>query len=112
VKRGSLHATRDEWIMTNEETQSPTWLDRALLDPESIFASPEAVADHPDLTLAQKIAVLRSWEYDAAELAVAEEEGMQGPEDNLLQRILLALAKLTHGGDVEFVALTKQHGLL
>jgi hypothetical protein len=53
---------------------------------------------------------LRSWEYDAAELAVAEEEGMRGPENNLLQRIVLTLAGLTHDRDSEFVTLTKQHG--
>ena len=98
--------------MTNEVRHPPSWLDRALLDPASVFASPEALADHASLTLEQKIEILRSWEYDAAELAVAEEEGMQGPENDLLQRILLALAGLTHGRDVEFVAPTKQHGLL
>lgn len=79
--------------MTNAEQQPPAWLDPALLDPGSVFASPEAVADHPSLTLEQKIAVLRSWEYDAAEVAVAEEEGMQGPESDLLQRILLTLSQ-------------------
>lgn len=98
--------------MANEERQSPTWLDQALRDPASIFASPEAVADHPGLSLEQKIEVLRTWEYDAAEVAVAEEEGMRGPENDLLQHIVLALAALTHGRDAEFVALTKQHGLL
>ena len=98
--------------MANEERHPPPWLDQALLDPGSAFASPQAVADDASLTLEQKIEILRSWEYDAAELAVAEEEGMQGSEDNLLQRILLALAGLTHGRDVEFVAPTKQHGLV
>ena len=98
--------------MANEERHPPPWLDQALLDPGSVFASPEALADHPNLTLEQKIEILRSWEYDDAELAVAEEEGMQGPENKLLQRILLVLAGLTHGRDVEFVAPTKQHGLL
>jgi hypothetical protein len=86
------------------------WLDQALRDPGSIFAGPEAVAEHPRLSLVQKIEILRSWEYDAAELAVAEEEGMRGPENNLLQRIVLTLAGLTHDRDSEFVTLTKQHG--
>lgn len=96
--------------MANENQPSPSWLDQALRDPASVFASPEAVAGHPDLSLAQKIEVLRSWEYDAAELAVAEEEGMVGPENTILQRIVLTLAGLTHGREGEFVALTKQHG--
>lgn len=96
--------------MANEERPSPAWLDRALRDPASVFASPEAVAGHPGLSPAQKIEILRSWEYDAAELAVAEEEGMRGPDNNLLQRIIQTLAGLTHGREGEFVALTKQHG--
>jgi len=106
------HETKVGHNMTHEERASPAWLDQALRDPESIFENPEAVAEHPSLTLEQKIEILRSWEYDVAEVAVAEEEGMQGPENILLQRILLVLARLTHGRDVEFVALTKQHGLL
>jgi hypothetical protein len=99
--------------MSPADGHPPTaWLDQALLDPGSVFADPEAVADHPDLSAEEKIAILRSWEYDAAEVEVAEEEGMRGPENDLLQRILLVLARLTGGGDVERVALTKQHGLL
>lgn len=89
----------------------PAWFDQALLDPGSVFAGPEAVADHPDLSTEEKLAVLRSWEYDAAEVAVADEEGMYGPDDGL-QCILLALARLTDGRNVERVAATKQHGLL
>lgn len=73
------------------------WLDQALLDPESAFAGPEAVVEHPDLDREQKIAILRAWEHDAVEVEVAEEEGMPGPEDDLLPRILQALARLTDG---------------
>ena len=98
--------------MNDTTRKPPPWLEQALLDPASVFASPEEVVDHPGLTLAEKIGMLRSWEYDAAEVAVAEEEGMQGPETDLLRRILLALADLTHGREVEFVAPTKQHGLI
>lgn len=75
-------------------------------------ASPEEIADDPGLTLEQKIELLRSREYDAAEIAVAEEEGMQGPEDEELRRVLLALARLTRGKDAESVAPSKQHGLV
>lgn len=79
--------------------------------PELAFASPEAIVASPRLTRAQKIELLRSREYDAAELAVAEEEGMQGPENDQLPRILNALARLTGGDDAEYVAPTKQHAL-
>lgn len=98
--------------MADEERRPPAWLEQALTDPGSVFETPEAVADSSELTLEEKVRVLRSWEYDAAEVAVAEEEGMQGVQDGLLQRILLALARLTDGKDVEQVAPTKQHGLL
>jgi hypothetical protein len=98
--------------MTNEPRKPTPSLDRALLDPGSLFASPEEVVAHTGLTLAEKIGVLRSWEYDAAEIAVAEEEGMQGLENDLLRRILQALDRLTRGQDVEFVAPTKEHGLI
>lgn len=98
--------------MTDATRKPPPWLEQALLDAGSVFAGPEDVLAQPDLTPAEKTAILRSWEYDAAEVAVAEEEGMQGPETDLLRRILLVLADLTHGREVEFVAPTKQHGLL
>ena len=84
----------------------------ALLDPASVFAGPEAVLDAPELTRAEKIAILRSWEYDAAELAVAEEEGMRGDCGDLLRRVLLSLGELTDDVDVDRVGPTKQHGLL
>jgi hypothetical protein len=68
--------------MTNAEQASRPWLDQALLDPGSVFASSEAVVDHP------------------AEIAVAEEEeGMQGPDRDLLQRIIVALARPPGGGE-------------
>lgn len=98
--------------MEDEDRSAPCWLDRALFDPASVFANPEAVVDHPDLSMQQKVAVLRSWQYDAAEVEVAEEEGMRGPGSDLLQRIILALARLNHGRDVEFVTVSKQHGLM
>jgi hypothetical protein len=82
-----------------------------LIEPALASASPEEIVNHPGLTRDEKIEVLRSMEYDAAELAVAEEEGMQGPESDELRRILLALAQLTQGDAAEAVAPTKQHGL-
>ena len=50
---------------------------------------------------------------DAAEIAVAEEEGMQGPEkpeNDPMRDILLALAQLEEHASDEPVAPTKQHG--
>jgi len=85
--------------------------EKALLDPASLFATPEELLNRGDLTKEQKIEILRRWEYDASEVAVAEEEGMVGGEPLILRRVLLALDKLTGGIDVEHTAPTKQDGL-
>lgn len=71
----------------------------ALRDPAAHFADPAAVVAAPGLTDAQKIAVLRQWEYDESEIAVASEEGMPGPESVLLQKIAAALSVLDPGGE-------------
>lgn len=84
----------------------------AFLDPGAVFTRPEDVADSRDFTRAEKIAILRSWQYDAAELSVAEEEGMRGDDSDLLSRVLLALAALTQDVSMERIGPTKQHALL
>jgi starvation-inducible DNA-binding protein len=82
-----------------------------MLAPASVFASPEQVLDSPELTSAQKIEVLLRWEYDAAEEAVAVEEGMRGRDDDLVGRILAALGKLNAAIDIEHAGPSKQHGI-
>lgn len=86
-------------------------LERALLDPASVFGEPEAVRDHADLTIDQKIEILRRWEYDESEVAVAEEEGMVDGTPPRLQRILIALEQLGADIDVERSPPTKQEGI-
>jgi hypothetical protein len=86
-------------------------LEKARLDPGSVFADPEALRDHRGLTREQKIELLRRWAYDASELAVAEEEGMAGGEPSQLSRILAVLHALTGGYDVEHSPPTKQKGV-
>lgn len=98
--------------MTDQDRSAPKSMDRALLDPGSVFASPEEVLSRADLTTEQKADILRRWEYDASEVAVAEEEGMMGVDNDLLRRILLALETLTRGVDTEHTAPTKQHGIV
>ena len=88
----------------------PSRQDRPLSDPALATASPQEILQHPALTRKEKIELLRSRQYDAAEIAVAEEEGMQGPENDPMRDILLALAQLTEGQPDEPVAPTKQHG--
>ncbi len=79
--------------------------------PASVFAGPEEVLDHAELTPTQKAEILRRWQYDAVERAVALEEGMPGDDDSLLRRIMLALGTLSEPIDVEHLGPTKQHGL-
>ncbi len=86
-------------------------LEQALLDPMSVFTSPEEVLDHPDLTKAQKVEVLRRWEYEESEVAVAEEEGMVAGNPPKLQRVLLALEELGANLDIEHSPPTKQEGI-
>ncbi|TAK80412.1 MAG: hypothetical protein EPO20_28990 [Betaproteobacteria bacterium] len=87
-------------------------LEQALVDPASVFATPEDVAAHAGLTREQKIEILKLWEYDACEAEVATEEGMPGGDGDLLRRILLALDGLIGGIDVGDSGPTKHHALL
>lgn len=84
----------------------PVDYETALRNPAASFASPAAIVEHGGLDAAQKVALLRQWEYDESELAVATEEGMPGGESALLQQIAAALAVLDPGG--EATAPTKQ----
>jgi hypothetical protein len=85
--------------------------DRARQDPAAVFDAPEDVISEDGLSNEQKIEVLRRWEYNASEGAVALEEGMPGEESDLLRRILVAIGKLTGPLDLERTGPSKQHGL-
>jgi hypothetical protein len=95
--------------MTDNDTDID--LEKARLDPGSIFDSPGALCNHPGLTRGQKIELLRRWAYDASELGVAEEEGMGNGETSLTAQILSALNDLTDGYDTEHSPPTKQKGV-
>ena len=84
---------------------------QAVFDPSAGFGTPEAVRDHPELLREQKIQLLRAWQYDATSVAVAEEEGVTGSNDLLVQRIVHALHQLTGGVDVAHTGPTKHQSL-
>ncbi|MBT8066212.1 MAG: hypothetical protein KJO09_03145 [Gammaproteobacteria bacterium] len=86
-------------------------LDEALLDPASVFEKPEEVRDHTELTKAQKIEILRRWEYEESEVAVAEEEGMVDGSPPILRRVLIALEELGAHIDTEHSPPTKLNGI-
>ena len=89
----------------------PNEFEKAKETPQGIFGSPEGVLRSTTFADEQKIEILRRWEYQASEEAVALEEGMPGEESDLLRRILIALGQLTGPIDVEQTAPSKQHGL-
>ncbi|MBA2652361.1 MAG: hypothetical protein H0U73_08865 [Tatlockia sp.] len=92
--------------------KAPSWLDKALLDPGSIFSNPTQVADNPDLTLDDKLRILRSWEYDATEIAVSLEEGMPGAEEEFLQCIVQTILRIDPDHFINTTSPTKHHALL
>lgn len=67
---------------------------RTMVDGSSRFRTPEELLDEPGLSHAWKADVLRSWEYEERQIAVAVDEGMPGPDPLLLRRILEALHAL------------------
>jgi hypothetical protein len=73
-------------------------LDKAKLDPASVFHTPKDVLRAAGLSVEDKKAILIRWEEDAEALLRATEEGMP-PEDNrnageLLRAVHLALESL------------------
>jgi hypothetical protein len=76
-------------------------IDKALLNPASVFKTPEEVLKSDALSRKEKIEILRRWEYDARELQVAEEENMIGTNADILGQIMRALLQLDEKSEVE-----------
>ena len=85
-------------------------LEKALVDPGLVFKTPDEVLSENALSREQKIKILQKWEYDARELQVAAEEGMEGPQPVTLDAVLRALQALGVRPDPERSAPTKQGG--
>lgn len=96
--------------MSKQKSAHSIDIAKALVDPGSVFSTPDEILDHTMLTREDKIEILRRWEYDASEVDVSREEGMPGGDGDLLRRILLALERLAII-DTEQSAPTKQRGL-
>jgi hypothetical protein len=78
-----------------------------LLDPASAFDQPQDVVNDRRLANDAKIKLLRQWEADARQLAVAEEEGMTGGEESMLNRVRRALRALGAAEQAEHGPTTK-----
>ncbi len=83
------------------------YLDKVFFDPASVFPRPQDVVDDPNLEIGQKIEVLCRWAYDASELAVAEEEGMNGGVPNDVHAVMLALHHIMSEVDAGYTSPTK-----
>ena len=84
-------------------------LEKALVDPSAVFATPQDVVDEAALATPQKIEILRRWEYDAKEECVSVEEGMPEGRGAKLDQILTALDVLGAAPDSSHGP-TKQQG--
>jgi len=82
----------------------------ALIDPALIFDAPRDVVNSESLTRAQKIQILRLWEYDGRELDVAAEEGMESNGPNLLAAVHAALKTMNETLDLDHEPPTKHGG--
>jgi hypothetical protein len=81
-------------------SRSPSFdVNEALQSPATVFAKPSDVVNHPGLNVETKFKVLDQWERDARALAVAEEEGMSGGEENMLGRVRRAIRELNARAD-------------
>ncbi|HXV79648.1 MAG TPA: hypothetical protein VEG60_07190 [Candidatus Binatia bacterium] len=85
-------------------------VEKALVDPGSVFQTPEEVVANNELSREQKIKILHRWEFDVRELQVAAEEGMGGPQPVTLDAVLRALKSLGAPADMERSAPTKHGG--
>jgi hypothetical protein len=75
-------------------------IDRAMNNPASVFATPEALSESIELTAEQKRAVLLQWKDQLQQLQAADDEGMRRNEaaastsDDLLGRVTSILSRI------------------
>jgi hypothetical protein len=69
-------------------------LKRARLVPSSMFASPDAVVRSAELSRAQKIQILRRWEFDARRILGDDPIVSLGDDTRMLTQVRGALAAL------------------
>ena len=75
-------------------------IDRAMNNPASVFATPEALSESSELTAEQKRAVLLQWKDQLQQLQAADDEGMRRNEaaasttDDLLGRVTSVLSRI------------------
>jgi hypothetical protein len=74
-------------------------IDRAMKNPASTFATPEALRESSELTAEQKRAILLQWKDQLQQLQAADDEGMRQNDaaasttDDLLGRVTSILSR-------------------
>lgn len=94
----------------NVRTLNQDEIQAALLDPCAVFACPSDVVSAAGVCDADKIRILRRWEYDVREEEVAQEENMSGDLPVTLSHVLDALAALGAGPGHDHPSPSKQGG--
>jgi uncharacterized protein (UPF0128 family) len=88
--------------------------EQAMGDVSKLFERPGAVLADREFTAAQKLKLLKQWEYDLREMQVAADENMTGPKmennDELLREVRACLGKLGDAHSPETSASHKQGG--
>ena len=72
-------------------------INQAMSNPSAVFASPNEVVHHQELSRDQKLEILRQWAQDEEALQVAEDESMSAPQnqrDSRLDDVMSALHDL------------------
>ncbi len=83
-------------------------VNKAMLDPTSVFKDPQEVVSIDELNRDRKIEILHRWEYDAGQLEVAEEEaGMAVRRPEIFDCNVQALYMLDVDLDTEHTPPTK-----
>jgi len=85
-------------------------LDRALVNPAAVFASPAEVLHDPSLSPDEKREVLRRWAWDAWLLDVAAEEAMAEGEPSRLDEVKAALLALDRAERMSVLVVTRTSG--
>jgi hypothetical protein len=88
-------AARQKNSNHEEVMRKQNYIDRAKLNPARTFTSPMEVVEAHDITTAEKLIILKSWEADERALLRAEDEGMAGGEHAHLHKVQAALNHLT-----------------
>ena len=69
-------------------------MDRALVDPAAVFADPEEIVKHPNLSFDKKRELLHRWALDAYRVEVIAPEAPRACECSRLDSVIDALIAL------------------